>query len=342
MKDSDLLKIGFWGLLIYGLARQNNQLGNNVNYDNVGQIPQSSPYSLTAEEINSIVDKVRANWTFTQPSLTPSLIETKPAPDPQTIETGKWLRLIPHPSIVLIAGRRGSGKSALGYRLLEHLRWVASPYVVGLPKDARKYLPDWIGMVAGLENVPPKSIVLVDEGYLVFHARRSMAATSIEMSQLVNLSRQREQTLIFVSQEARQIDKNIASSANVVMFKDLGMLQLEFDRRELNKIAAKAQQAFASLNGDKRKWAYVYAPDSNFMGLMENSLPTFWSEKLSHIFATPGEVITRAPKKTSLDQRKEEARRLRQQGLSLKQIGDMLGVTKPTIKNYLEGYPYKA
>jgi len=161
------------------------------------------------------------------------------------------------------------------------------------------------------------------------------------MSQILNLSRQRNQTLIFVTQEAGQIDRNVASSANVIVFKGLGMLQLEFDRRQLNKIATKAKEAFATAPSDKRKWAYVYSPDSNFMGLVENSLPTFWSEKLSHIFAAGGERIARAPKKTPLEQRIEKAKEFSRQGLSLGKIANLMGVSKPTIKNYLEGYPYK-
>jgi len=160
--------------------------------------------------------------------------------------------------------------------------------------------------------------------------------------QVVNLSRQREQTLIFVSQEARQVDRNIASSANVVIFKDLGILQLEFDRRELGKIAVQAKQALAGVNGDKRGWSYIYAPESDFMGLVENSLPSFWSEKLGHIFATGGEIIARPPKKTSLEQRIDKAKQLKQQGLSLGQIAKLMGMSKATIKNYLDGYPYRA
>ena len=287
--------------------------------------------------LRSALESISLNFSSPAPQSTKAL----PSPDLQTIEAGKWLRLIHPPSIIVILGGRGKGKSALGYRLLEYLRWTASPYVIGLPKEARKLLPDWIGMATNLEDVPPKAVALVDEAYMPYHARSSMAAEAKAMSQLVNLSRQREQTLIFVSQEARQVDKNIASSANVVIFKDLGILQLEFDRRELNKIATNAQQAFATLSGDKRKWAYVCSPDSDFIGLVENSLPTFWKEKLSHIFATGGEVIARAPKKTRLEQRIKKAKELRQQGISLGQIAKLMGVSKPTIKNYLEDYLYK-
>jgi hypothetical protein len=126
-----------------------------------------------------------------------------------------------------------------------------------------------------------------------------------------------------------------------VIFKDLGILQLEFDRRELNKIATKAKEAFATLSGDKRKWAYVYAPDSDFMGPVENSLPSFWSEKLSHIFAAGGETIAKSPKKTPLEQRIEKAKELKRQALSNGQISKIMGVSKATLKNWLEDYPYK-
>jgi hypothetical protein len=176
-----------------------------------------------------------------------------------------WQSKIIHPSVVLILGKRGSGKSALGYRLLELNRYALTPYVLGLPKQGQKLLPDWVGIAQNLDNIVPKSIVLVDEAYLRYHSRESLAASSIEMSRVLNLSRQMEQTLIFVSQEARQVDKNIASSANVMVFKDLGMLQLEFDRPELNRIATQAKQAFEKVKGDRRRWSYVYSPDSDFL-----------------------------------------------------------------------------
>lgn len=336
MNNQQLLKWGFGVLVGYKVLKELNQQTNNIDYNN----PKQTAPIFTEEEIQSIVEKV-FNKTFKKTTLLEPQIP-KPSPDPQTIEAEKWLKLIRHPSIVLILGKRGSGKSALGYRLLEHLRYTASPYVVAMSKEARKLLPDWIGMAASLGDIPLKSVVVVDEAYISYHARSSMAAEAKSLSQLVNLSRQRDQTLIFVSPEARQVDKNIVSSANVVIFKDLGILQLEFDRRELNKIATNAQQAFTTITTDRRKWAYISSPDSDFMGLMESSLPTFWSDKLSHAFATGGEVVAKTPKKTPLAERIERVKELSRQGLSLGQIAKLMGVTKPTVKNYLEDYPYRA
>ena len=245
MNGTDFLKLIFWGLLGYAVIKEINQPANNVNHNNSNLLAATSEYNpmtwpVQVPEVPPVPQVTQPNRTrlteidelriieeaiievFGKPTLADSA-STQPrlSPDPQIIEVGKWLKLIHHPSIVVILGGRGKGKSALGYRLLEYLRWTANIYVVGLPQEARKLLPDWVGMVASLEDVPPKSIALVDEAYMPYHARSSMAAEAKAMSQRVNLSRQREQTLIFVSQEGRQLDLNIASSANIMIFKDL-------------------------------------------------------------------------------------------------------------------------
>ena len=167
------------------------------------------------------------------------------------------------------------------------------------------------------------------------------------MSQNINLSGQKDQTLIFVSQEARQVDRNISSSASVVIFKDLGILQLEFDRPELRKLTIEASEMFSKISGDRRRWSYVYSPDSDFMGMLENELASFWSDGLSRIFGAsvphfPGASRTvigtesakalRAPArrgaKTDLGDRRAKAERLRKAGYSFGQIGNMMGISK--------------
>ena len=286
-------------------------------------------------------DTAQAVGPFSLPPLSQPEIATSLKPPLEIEEGSRWRDVVIHPSVVLILGKRGSGKSALGYRLLELFRYQLTPYVLGVPEEARKLLPDWIGIAQSLEEIPQKSIVVLDESYLRFHSRESLKSASREMSQILNLSRQRGQTIIFVSPEARQIDKNIASSANVVVFKSLGILQLEFDRPELSKIATQAKAALDTVKGDKRGWNYIYSPDADFMGLLENSLPSFWSNKLSHVFAAGGETpATKPPKKMTLQERIEKARELDRSGLTLGRIAKILGVSKSTAYNYIKNYPY--
>lgn len=264
-----------------------------------------------------------------------------PSEKPDLVKDSKWLEVIVHPSVVLIVGKRGSGKSALGYRLLELFRYKAAPYVLGLPAQAQNLLPDWIGVAQSLDDIPPDSIVLIDEAYIPYHSRESLKTKSREMSRLVNLSRQRNQTLLFVTQEARQIDKNVASQANVIIFKELGILQLRFDRREFNDIGSKAKQALDATSGDKRRWAYVYSPDADFMGLVDSSLATFWRPKLSSAFATVEPASGgRLPNALTREDKIAKAKELHRRGFSYRKIADILGVRVSTAYNWVNDYPY--
>ena len=123
----------------------------------------------------------------------------------------QWLSLIRHPAVVLTIGSRGAGKSALNYRLLELLRGHGDPYIVGLPTRAHKYLPDWLGTQDRLEDVPRGAVVLLDESYLQLHSRASMNQAGRSIGNLINLSRQNRQTLLFDVPDARQLDVNVVS-----------------------------------------------------------------------------------------------------------------------------------
>ena len=158
------------------------------------------------------------------------------------------------------------------------------------------------------------------------------------MSQILNLSRQRNQTLIFVTQEARQVDRNIASSATVIVFKEMGMLQPEFERPELRKLVGQAQESFESVRGDRRKWSFVYSPDADFVGPLENQLATFWKPGLSRLFVASDQTPTQRPaKRQTPKERAQKAKELRSQGRSLSEIADVLGVSKSTVFNYPSG-----
>ena len=72
---------------------------------------------------------------------------------PVEIDPDAKLRdLVTHPSIVLVLGKRGSGKPALAYRILELCKNQGTPYVVGIPANAADRLPDWIGVAETLRT----------------------------------------------------------------------------------------------------------------------------------------------------------------------------------------------
>ena len=256
----------------------------------------------------------------------------------------QWLDLIIPPCVVLLLGGRYSGKTALGFRLLELFRYKLTPYVIGLPSQCAHLPPDWISIEERLEDVPSESISLVDEAYLSNHARDWAKAESRDLCRLLNLSRQQDKTIIFIAQQGRLINLDITSSANVIVFKNPGILQAEFERPALRQIVTEAKLAFETISGDRKKWSYVYSPDAGFSGLLENSMPTFWSQKLSHVYGqgtSNKKADEKHPPIMTLEKKKEKARELYEKGWSLSRIAKYLGVSKSTVYNWIHDYPYK-
>jgi hypothetical protein len=225
--------------------------------------------------------------------------------------------------VVLILGKCGSGKSALGYRLLELLRGHGEPYAVGLSEKAAKLLPPWVGIMAELKDVPAKAVVLVDESYLRFHARGSMLSAGRTIGALINLSRQKQQTLIFSVQEARQLDVNIVSQIDVLAVKALSELSQGFERPQLRKLTDKARAAFGPLKGELRCWSWVYSD---------------WRPALSHAFAQSSDaLVQRRGQRPARKELKARAQSMHKAGLSYAQIGQNLGVSKTTAWRLLHG-----
>jgi len=274
---------------------------------------------------------------------TESLNSNLAIPSKQIQVYSKWRDVIKHPAIVVVLGGRGSGKSAVSYRVIEDFRYSLSPYVVGFPEHSKSLLPDWIGIEQRLGDVPPKSISIVDEAYLSHHAREWQKIENRDICRLLNLSRQQDKTIVFIAQIGRQLDIDIVSSADVLVLKNPGMLQPKFDRPEFRGLLLEAKQAFQSVKGDIRRWNYVYSQNTNFTGLIENDLPSFWSPRLSNAYANFGNVaLPKLPKKMDREEQKRKAKELNAKGWSLSKIAEYLGVaSKGTIVNWIHDYPYR-
>ena len=139
-----------------------------------------------------------------------------------------------------------------------------------------------------MEDVPHGAVVLIDESYLLYHARGSMSDAGRSIGSLINLSRQKRWALLFVVQESAQLDRNIVSQIDALLIKELSDLSAGYERPQLRRITDKARAAFQTVKGDKRKWTYVYSEASGEVGLVENLLLTFWKPALSHAFANSG------------------------------------------------------
>ncbi|MFX0204135.1 MAG: hypothetical protein ACFFCW_49185 [Candidatus Hodarchaeota archaeon] len=350
-----LIRMGLWGGLGYVAGLRGSRL---KGWSFLGPITeQVFGYSLEdvvaameRERIKKEQEAAKANLAeglrqidFSAPKVneTGSLNSVLAVPPKQIPAYSKWRQVIIHPAIVAIFGGRGSGKSAAAYGILEDFRYSLSPYVVGFPEKSKGILPEWIGIARRLEDVPPGSIVIVDEAYLTHHAREWQKSGNRDICRLLNLSRQQDKTIVFIAQLGRQLDIDIVSSTDVLVLKNPGMLQPKFDRLEFRDLLLEARQAFQSVKGDIRRWSYVFSQNADFAGLIENDLPTFWNSRLSKAYANSGEMAsTKLPKNMTREEKIARAKELHEVGWPLSKTANYFGVSKSTAFNWIRGYPY--
>ena len=282
-------------------------------------------------------------------------LSDSPAPlvDAYIPETDQALaNLVRHPSLVIIIGHRGSGKTALAERIQELKRHVAPPYAIGMPSKAVTLLPDWYGLATDFDSIPKGAVIYVPESYRYFHARTTQSTAGRSIPSLINLLRHRGHTLILDVQNAAHLDRNIISEADLLLIKEPGPFQDGFERSQLQGYMDSARAAFAGVGSNrKKKVVWVVAPQSGIIGqLMENQPPSFWSDSLSRVlgdapvgleFGTGKDdatirsgtkandsLPTRKGQKTPTEERRQRAKKMRTSGHTFGEIAKTLGICR--------------
>lgn len=141
-----------------------------------------------------------------------------------------------HSTVVLLTGRRGSGKSSLGMRFLElfHYKTGQKCYVLGY-EDSK--LPRWIKKVKDLDQVPVNSTVLIDEGAIFFSSRDSMKKSSKDLGKIMAIARHKNLTLILIAQSCMPLQVEIVTEKGVKKLKDVrnedNVLSYNFKKNKL-------------------------------------------------------------------------------------------------------------
>ncbi len=182
--------------------------------------------------------------------------------------------------IILIIGKRGSGKTSLGMKFLElfHNETRRKCYALGYESTR---LPWWIRKVDAIEKIPNNSTVLFDEGAVLFSSRDSMKNINKELGKIMAIARHKNLTLVLITQNSAMIDLNVLRLADTLIFKEPSLLQSKFERKELKDMYEKVKPEFDKL---EEKRAYFYVWDDDFQGILKYDLPNFWSEKISTSF----------------------------------------------------------
>ncbi|HDI12898.1 MAG: hypothetical protein DRN83_01015 [Hadesarchaea archaeon] len=182
--------------------------------------------------------------------------------------------------IMLIVGKRGSGKSALGMQFLAWFHHIAKRRCYGIGYGSAK-LPKWIRKAKNVDEIPNDSVVLIDEAAILFFSRESMTSMNKMLSKLMAIARHKNLSMILISQSSAMIEVNVLRLADVLLLKEPSMFQARFERKALQDIFRHAKKIFRELD-DPTSYFYVYSDE--FEGLVRYELPYFWNDSISRSF----------------------------------------------------------
>ncbi len=184
-------------------------------------------------------------------------------------------------TIGLILGARGTGKSAIGMRLLENYRSKTNKeiYAMGFKKEP---LPKWINVVKSIDEIQNNSVILIDEGGIEFSSRKAMSGANKLLSELLLVARHKDLSVMFITQNSANLEINAIRQADYLILKPSSLLQKDFERQKIKKIYQSVEEEFEELR-DTEGITYLYT--DIYQGFVTNSLPSFWGEKVSKGFA---------------------------------------------------------
>lgn len=219
-----------------------------------------------------------------------------------------WPDITPEPFVALLLGARGEGKTALAHRLLEVFSDEdRDAYIMGFPEDKAHLLPEWIDVLplgTSKEQWPEDSIVLIHEAHMLLHARRSLDAESLELDELVTVSRHKNSNIIYDTQQSQRLDKNAVAAVDAILVRWPALMQEQFERRAVRPIIGDARDALKDYvevydnddftyvdrlendNGVDLLHKHVYVHADRFRGEFphEVDLAEHWSEDISKAY----------------------------------------------------------
>lgn len=198
----------------------------------------------------------------------------------------RWLDGFQEGKIVLVSGRRGSGKTALIAKMAEYMAatYQMPTYWLGLPDEGKRLVPRWITLVDDAHKCPVNSFIVCDEAGINFLSLLFQDKRNQFMRRLMMVCRQRHCSLAFAVQNTRDVDLSIARQSDSLIFKRPGLHQAETERIDIRPLAKKAALAFEGMSPEESlESAYVF--DDDFSGIIKFSPPSFWTEELSHVYA---------------------------------------------------------
>jgi len=219
---------------------------------------------------------------------------------------------LPRPSVILVLGRRGSGKDVTAHQIARIMKGTPIDYKAStnVPKvkgritaqykkyiyislNPKKYfLPSYFREFK--EVFLNDSVLLLHDAHIDLYAREWGTDFNKTMDKLQSISRHKNIDIVYTTQQARRLDVNIVAGSDALVFKEPSLLAPSFERPQLRDLSEKATTYF---RGKSKRWKWEHAYVFTHVGevtVSDIKKPYYWSEDLSRVY---GQEQLEEPKK---------------------------------------------
>ena len=172
-------------------------------------------------------------------------------------------------AVVLILGRRESGKSVLAYRLAQIVG--RTTYAVSPEQKP----PEWVHELK-LEEIselpPPESTLIMDDlpVYMSSHSYQDAGVRVVE--QIIPVVRHRRKLLLIFSSQAASLSDRYVMDADLIFLKKPNLLYADLERPAVAKFYKSIMPIFNQMNDAQAK-RHAYLLSSDWKGLVSINLP---------------------------------------------------------------------
>jgi len=178
---------------------------------------------------------------------------------------------------ILICGKKGSGKTCTGYMILEKEK--KSKYIYKCPnEDFINKLPFKVENIGNIKDLfgLEDSVVLIDEADEEFNPAQKKINEELRL--LLKLSRQNNNTLIFIVHNTYFLNRSLFNFIDTFIFKETNEFHFEIERPHIKKMFETKAKQIRGINK-----AYIYTSDNAGFVLLKK--PEWYTDKLSKIYS---------------------------------------------------------